>query len=526
MPKFWRTCSAVWLAALLVVLAGGVAVDAQRPVEGQLFWMSGPTAVPGSLWFAPEKRAWSGDWRLGTSYPHRIWANQVTAAPENDACFPTDLGYTDLHVGPYGLQVGQWFADWWDPQVWREHPNPPADWRFALYGGFWFLPNPFRQAVVNGMPERGPGPGTRSFCAAYELAVQRGDGRSGTWEPAMEEARGPCYAVSRIFRLRINTELRCEPDLRLANDFTVRWWEFYNAFIPQPFFDGTQGLKRFPESYAAPVHWFRRVEATYSQWGPLGGATPVYSVFRRPSGGGLYTRAGGLGGALADRAPLSRPPRVALPDAGPDQRERPQPARRDQRRRLARRRRPQSGRRRLGQRRLHAEPRSHRRQLRPDDGRLPGVCVAPDFQLHDAGRPDARRGHGLGRPLAGPPARLAARRGLHPRGPSGTRSRRRRTSGWTGPTGSAAATATSFRPSTSSAPPSSRTTRTTEPPMASTSATWRCGTRRAALTLRRRSTRSTGTPSTSSRRRRAGSPSAATASRSLSSSRARSPAGT
>ena len=160
MRKVWRTVFALWLAGVFAVF-GGVVVDAQNPpYEGAFFWMSAPGNHPGDLWIAPPFRALTevgGDpWQQAMSFPSRVWESEIAGAPPNDACFGVGVdAVTDIDTGPYGLQTSQYFAEWWEGNVYFDHPAKPPGWSTAEYGFFNFAYRPpqngfFRMAVAPG----------------------------------------------------------------------------------------------------------------------------------------------------------------------------------------------------------------------------------------------------------------------------------------------------------------------------------------------------------------------------------------
>ncbi len=292
MPRIWRVVFALWLAGVFAV-GGGTVVDAQRPpFEGALFWMASPAGHSGDLWLPPPVRGWNeiiaGDpWAQGTSFPtDRIWESSLAGMPPNDSCFPDGVdAVTDPDVGPYGLQTTQYFGDWWEGNVYVHHPVPPPGWSEPEYGGFYFQVRPpqnghSRLAVApsNGAPEQMVGsPGA---CVGGNLALQRGEQDGGAWMPhSLPGTSLPCYSQSQLFRFRLNTELRCEPDLadgpgargdpgRPGTDpYTSLFWDIFDqrALSLPLFLDGTPGLIAFPYTYAGPYPLFRRVDVGFSK---------------------------------------------------------------------------------------------------------------------------------------------------------------------------------------------------------------------------------------------------------------------
>ena len=281
MRSIWRALLAFWLAAVFFVFTGDV-VDAQRPpYEGPLFWMSAPGAHPGSNWIEPPLRSWmeapGEEWHQATSFPtERIWESAINGAPPNDPCFrDVAMAVTDPDTGPYGLQTSQFFAEWWDGNVYFGHPSPPPAWNYFEYGGFRFRYRPPQNGVYRepydsgtGAPQLivGTSPGA---CVGGRLALQRGSQDGGVWMP-YQLGGNPCYSTAHFYRLRLNTELRCEPHLGDQTDpYTELFWEFYDLRVPTVpvFYDGTTtGAIRFPSTYTSdPYPFFRRIDVGFSK---------------------------------------------------------------------------------------------------------------------------------------------------------------------------------------------------------------------------------------------------------------------
>ena len=280
MRSIWRALLAFWLAAVFFVFTGDV-VDAQRPpYEGPLFWMSDPGAHSGSNWIEPPLRSWmeapGEEWHQATSFPtERIWESAINGAPPNDPCFrDVATAVTDPDTGPYGLQTSQFFAEWWDGNVYFGHPSPPPGWTYFDYGGFRFRYRPPQNGVYRepyhpstGAPQGiiGPSPGA---CVGARLALERGYQQGGVWMP-YDLGGNPCYSTAHLYRLRLNTELRCEPQLGDDTDpYTELFWEFYDLRVPTVpvFYDGmTTGAIRFPSTYAGPYPFFRRIDVGFSK---------------------------------------------------------------------------------------------------------------------------------------------------------------------------------------------------------------------------------------------------------------------
>ena len=291
-----RSFTALWLAVLLFVVSG-VPLHAQRqPYEGPLFWMSGG-ASPGDYWILPPERAWNSDYTLATSYPdYAVWEWGVGGAPPNDACFGVGVTpITDEDVGPYGLQVVQYFGEYWEGTTFLEHPRPPIGWSNVEFGSFSLTPGPLalpiRALTDTGFP--GEGIGNPSACVGRRLAEARGsesETGTGEWVGLLKDADGyPCYSDPKLIRLRSNTELRCEPNLGdRADPMTQRYWPIFDSWplkpLPQP--DGSLIAPIFPSDYAAPYHWARRVEVGMQILHSTDGDEPVQAVFNVPLPGG------------------------------------------------------------------------------------------------------------------------------------------------------------------------------------------------------------------------------------------------
>lgn len=307
------------LLAVLFALVGPVPVGAQAPrfLGGPLFFMSEPghsrSAVPGGMWTVTQLRA-DPDWGAATSFPERVWERQVSGAPPNDACFGEgDVAVTDLDTGPYGLETVQYLADWWEGQVYWHNVaahGAPAGWDYLDFGLFSFdFQHSSGRALVDPNGVVGSLPGNPGACVGNYLSRQRGD--SAPWETRQRHRDGgPCYSEQHIFRLRFNTELRCEPDLAVQDSldpFTARFWDAFRAAQvgPQPLLpDGSVGATWFPNTYVGHYAWFRRVDSGFHKWiyaAEAPGATaPLSAVFTATAvpGGPTASIARSLGAPL------------------------------------------------------------------------------------------------------------------------------------------------------------------------------------------------------------------------------------
>ena len=259
-----RALSAVILAILVGVLSASV--DAQssraRPYAGPFFWLADQTETPGSRWVAPPTRATAPGGGSFSSFPDRLWVGDVVGAPPNDSCHAVgDRPATDYEVGPYGLQVVQYLGDWWRGLVYRPHTGTVGPATAYDFGYFDFAPRPGRPPTSrDGLP--GTSVGNPGACVANALARLHGsldgDGRWRTTTVDVPTGRD-CLAASQIVLLRMNSELRCEPDLSDPDDheFTSAFWRFLEGrSVPT-------GPTFFPSDYEAGAQWVRRVEVGF-----------------------------------------------------------------------------------------------------------------------------------------------------------------------------------------------------------------------------------------------------------------------
>ena len=267
-----RAACAALLALCLIVLFASAELAAQRSYEGALYWLDGPESdTPGSIWIAAPVVAAMGLGESGTSFPDRVWDNTLSRVPPNTACF---VGGTDPDSGPYGLQVVQYIGDWHRGTVYRPHAAALGSATESLFGYFDFGARLDRAAVsFNGLPEVAlANPGA---CVAEALANSFGSVPGSAWESGLKD--GPsgrdCLASSYYVVLRVNTELRCEPDISVRDAFTEDYWQLYERFVGYTTaLRGPDYPMAFPTDYTAPYPSFRNFSlALYG--GSLDGAS-------------------------------------------------------------------------------------------------------------------------------------------------------------------------------------------------------------------------------------------------------------
>ena len=300
-----RSAAAVVAAFFLVVLVGDLPLLAQRDYKGDLFWMADPSPAPGALWVAPPLRGWSPEgnpWSAATSFPPRVWEYQVSDAPPTDPCvqLPLDPAAFDSATGPFGMQLSTYFAEWWEGTTYRAHPNKPPGYRPDLFGFFDFRHGrrPDRPRVGSGgVPGRAIGnPGA---CAAATLAALQGGGDS-QWMPHQRDGYGnPCLSTAHLFRLRVNMETRCEPDLRYRDAFTERFWQMFDVTSAPTLPNGESAPVLFPADFLTDPNrpwigrgFIRRVDLAVDRWIHADGEEPVQNVFNvdLPSAFGAVAR--------------------------------------------------------------------------------------------------------------------------------------------------------------------------------------------------------------------------------------------
>ena len=263
---FSRGLVALAAAVVLAFVVAPVDVGAQRPYVGGLYWLEDPgTSTPGSLWFPPRVRSTSSPGSTATSFPARLWDHHYSGMPPNDACYvgggpPT----VDPEVGPAGLQVAQYIVDWYRGTVYRPHTSTVGVGAQGLFGYFDFEARGDRAAVAaDGLPQaRFGNPGA---CAGNSLAGIFGSLVGGRWRSARTDgpSGGDCLSMSAYLLFRVNTELRCEPDLQYHDDYTVVFWDSFVRSLADGGFQSPDGvLTGFPTDYQGPTAWFRNVALT------------------------------------------------------------------------------------------------------------------------------------------------------------------------------------------------------------------------------------------------------------------------
>ena len=299
---------AVGLAALLGGVAG-VPLSAQygpMPYQGAFFWLDANRANQGYRWFPAPRRGWVGagdGWSAATSFPPRIWEYQVGGAPPNDACWvvPFAVGGSYADRGPFGLQVNQYLAEWWEGTTYLSNPGRPAGWNAQKFGWFDFANTRTDRLLVgpDGLPQGFPGDvdnGDAGACVGNLLARQRGAGLP--WEASQRDDPGtgePCMAIPQVYRVRMNLEIRCEPDLSLRDDYTTRFYPIFDAWPFPALPDGAIVPVIFPPDYPAGDSgalgrvWVRRVDTGLERWvnagnGPYAANFPAGSVFQGAGG--------------------------------------------------------------------------------------------------------------------------------------------------------------------------------------------------------------------------------------------------
>ena len=282
-----RRLLAAFLGAAVVAGALHVSVSAfirpPRAYVGPLFWAELQSSTPGSRWLPPPSRAYLPAGSSFSSFPDRVWRSPLAAAPPNDSCHADgDPLRTDADVGPYGLQVVQYVGDWWRGLVYRPHAatlGPATEW---LFGYFDFAPRAGRVAVgAHGQP--GIFVGNPGACVANAITGLHGALENGKWVSTSTDlpTGRDCLASSQVVLVRMNTELRCEPDLADQNDgeFTDAFWNF---MANQP--AGSVPLV-VPVDYQGHAPWLRRLDVGFymldaDQEGS--GGTFDLSAFSRP----------------------------------------------------------------------------------------------------------------------------------------------------------------------------------------------------------------------------------------------------
>ena len=304
-----RFVVAAGVAGVLCLAAGAPVLAQYGPMayDGPFYWLSHDREYQGFRWYEPPLRGWSdsGDpWSAMTSFPERIWEFPVGGAPPNDPCYEFPFAQPpDPNYGPFGLQVNQYLAEWWEGTTYFSHPNKPAGWTEAKFGFFDFDPRGDRAQVAgNGLPAGfvGQSTGEAGACAAKLMAAARGSG--DPWESAQQDVPSgePCMAWPDTYVVRMNLETRCEPDLSVRDieGYTLRFYDIFDRWTaPILLPDGVAVPLLFPSDYPAGDAgalgriWLRRADVGLKQWvnngdGPYAADFPASSVFAGAAGGG------------------------------------------------------------------------------------------------------------------------------------------------------------------------------------------------------------------------------------------------
>ena len=283
--------------------------------DGRFYWLADDRANQGFRWYEPPRRGWSesgAPWSAMTSFPERIWEFPIAGGPPNDPCYQFPfVTPPDPDFGPFGLQVNQYLAEWWEGTTYFSHPNKPAGWSAGKFGFFDFAPRGDRPAVASdGLPAGfvGQSTGQAGACAGRLLAGARGSGNP--WEAGTADVPSgePCMAWPAVYVVRMNLETRCEPDLSLPDieGYTFRFYELWDTWgYPIELPDGASVPLLFPSDYpdgdsgALGRVWLRRADVGLKQWinngsGPYAADVAASSVFSGAAGGGSLAAVGGV----------------------------------------------------------------------------------------------------------------------------------------------------------------------------------------------------------------------------------------
>ena len=323
-----RTAVAAVLAlAMVLQLDAEQAYNAVRS-GGPLWWLpanDGSYSRHHDFWYESAVEALNNDWGAATSFPTNlrdtVWVSRISGAPPNSACDLNDEREIN-NVGPFypednvtvgrvpdrtppggggfaGLQMSMHVGEWWQGQK---------------YGGYWvdaaaraahFASRPgFNPSVfgwfdvtmldgVSSIPQRPPlfggtsvdwidpgreqwqlhgGGGLRHAMPRrlYGADARDGERRPGNVWPDLPRGAdgGECWSSARPFILRVNTEARCEPDLRVRPEsydpapFTEEFYAIFDAAPPQqaPAWIGGSYRPLFPNGYRSGNIMMRRAD--------------------------------------------------------------------------------------------------------------------------------------------------------------------------------------------------------------------------------------------------------------------------
>lgn len=324
--SLWRRAAAAAVLAAAFGLELGAQTYNAIGSGGPLWWFpenDGSYSRHHDRWSLSRVESLNGDWGTATSFPTNprdtVWVSDVSGAPENTACdlqngterrnvgppYPAG-GVTDNRTartpgggcagargGCAGLQESLHIGEWWqgmkylgyynDPTAFAEHFSSRPAYDPALFG--WFdVGMKDRGGTVQRPPlYRGGhsvtwinpaysqwqlwgGGGFSMPCLGLSMVQMHGveDGGSDkVWPPLPVGADGgECWSSARPLVIRVNSESRCEPNLRERYPYTVRFWTDFDARPPRPapaWIGGSYG-PLFPPDYIAPYPMARRGE--------------------------------------------------------------------------------------------------------------------------------------------------------------------------------------------------------------------------------------------------------------------------
>ena len=334
--RVWRRVAvAAVLAAGLGLDLGAQSYNAIGS-GGPLWWFpanDGSYSRHHDLWHMSYFEALNDDWGVATSFPtipgEVVWVSDVSGAPENSACdrqnlterfnvgppYPEDgnpiprTARTPSGAGGFaGLQLSMHIGEWWQGMKYRGYYDDATARAFhfsgvraaydpAVFG--WF---DVRMQDGAGTVQRPPlydggqsvtwinpgfsqwqlhsGGGFAMPCLGISMVQMHGvdgGGRDKVWPPTPVGADdGECWSNARPLVLRVNSEGRCEPNLRERYPYTDRFWAIMDAAPPRTAPDWVGGLYTplFPPDYSAPYVMARRGEIAVFTASELAASSP------------------------------------------------------------------------------------------------------------------------------------------------------------------------------------------------------------------------------------------------------------